>query len=73
MRTSGIKEGDIVKCDVRGWRFMALVVSNGLEFNPIARRKAVEIKPVVPQQTAPPTRFVTARQIVGHWKKQRTS
>jgi len=59
--TQGIKPGDIVKCDLRGQMFYAVVVTKGeqLEIEPIDRRITY--------------RHVTARQVVAHYRKAKGS
>ena len=61
MRTQGVKPGDIVECDVRGQTFFARVVELG---------DAISIEPLSRQITY---RQVTARQIVGHYRKAKGS
>jgi hypothetical protein len=57
MRTQSIKAGDIVECDVRGQFFFARVVDTS---------DKIGIEPLSRQITF---RQVTARQIVGHYRK----
>jgi hypothetical protein len=61
MTTQGIKPGDIVKCDIRGQLFYAMVITKGdtLEVEPLDRRITF--------------RNVTARQVVGHYRKAKKS
>lgn len=61
MVTGGIKPGDLVKCDVKGRVFYAEVTAKG---------DTVEVMPVSPGITY---RSVTARQIVGHYRKAKGS
>jgi hypothetical protein len=64
MSLAGIREGDIVFCDVRGDRFYAA-----------ARGRAYEGKvPIVSLTGRPiPALRVTARQVIGHWRKSKSS
>ena len=57
MRTQSIKAGDIVECDVRGQSFFARVVDTS---------DKIGIEPLSRQITY---RQVTARQVVGHYRK----
>jgi hypothetical protein len=61
MTTQSIKPGDIVKCDIRGQVFYAHVVSKGdrLDIEPLDKRVTF--------------RNVTARQVVGHYRKAKGS
>lgn len=62
MTLGGIKEGDIVQCDIRGDRFLAFVVDHvtyparGLGIDPIGNGRSY--------------RSATARQVIGHWRKK---
>ena len=64
MSLAGIREGDIVCCDVRGDRFYA-----------IAGGKAAEGRLPVSSLTGRPIPAlrVTARQVVGHWRRSKAS
>lgn len=64
MRTTGIKEGDLVECDVRGQRFFARVNSD---------TNGDRLIKVEPFNVAVGYRSATARQIVGHYRKARGS
>lgn len=57
MRTKLIRPGDLVECDVRGQRFFARVEEVD---------KVVRIAPLSRQITY---RSVSARQIIGHYRK----
>lgn len=58
MNLAQVKAGDVVKCDVKGRQFYALVDdapdADGLAIRPLARET---------------WRHVTARQVVDHWRK----
>jgi len=69
MDTSGIKAGDIVKCDVRGQEFFALV-SRPIYHNATLAKRVVDVEPLRPGSRLPST-FVTPRQITDHWRKSR--
>lgn len=62
MRTQGISPGDIVQSDVRGQRFYAVVTS----------REGSELQ-IEPLDSRITFRHVTARQIVGHYRKAKGS
>lgn len=66
MTTNGIKPGDILHCEVRGYEFYARAISKVTE---LGVRKGIEIEPLKPNHNLI-TRFVTARQIVGHYGKR---
>lgn len=57
MSTSGIRQGDLVRVDVRGRRFYAEVT--GVDDD------GVHFRPLVPGAGY---RTATARQIIGHWR-----
>lgn len=63
MTLSGIRPGDVVRCDVRGVTFHAIVevepVDGGLSVRPIERGVSY--------------RRVTARQVVAHWRRSARS
>lgn len=69
MEASGIRAGDIIKCDVRGYEFLALV-SKAVHHNRTLDKRVIEIEPVTPKAYVPTT-FVTPRQITDHWRKSR--
>jgi hypothetical protein len=64
MSLAGIRGGDVLRCDVRGDRFYAL-----------AKAQAVEGKVPIESLTGRPIPAlrVTARQVVGHWRKSKAS
>jgi hypothetical protein len=62
MNTTGIREGDLVLCSVRGVRFHAYVQARedrGLAVRPIERGISY--------------RHVTARQAIAHWRRSKQS
>lgn len=63
MKLSGLKEGDIVLCDVRGMRFHAFVQDGATR--PLA------VMPLDHKRIS--HRSVTARQVIGHWRKSGAS
>jgi hypothetical protein len=64
MNLGGVREGDVVCCDVRGDRFYALARGGPTEGKlPIS---SLTGRPI-------PALRVTARQIVGHWRKSKAS
>jgi len=62
MNISGIRPGDLVRCDVNGWRFIAEVRDR--------RPGELDIEPVGSKATY---RTATSRQVVEHWRKARRS
>jgi hypothetical protein len=65
---ASVKEGDIVRCDVRGDRFYALAQS---EVEHDGTRRGIQVDSLTGRPI--PARFVTARQVVGHWRKSKAS
>ena len=64
MTIGSVKENDLVRCDVRGDRFWARVVSEAVDGKlPI---EALNGRPI-------PALRVTARQVVGHWRMRKGS
>jgi hypothetical protein len=62
MNITGIREGDLVLCDVRGARFHAYVQARderGLAVRPIERGISY--------------RHVTARQVIAYWRRSEQS
>jgi hypothetical protein len=60
MNITGIREGDLVLCDVRGVRFHAYVQAredHGLDVRPIERGISY--------------RHVTAHQVIAHWRRSK--
>lgn len=68
MESSTIRSGDIVQCDVRGDRFYATVVSP-VSYSQELHKRCLEVKSLTGRPI--PTRFVTPRQVVEHWRKSR--
>lgn len=62
MTLTSVRPGDIVRCDVRGQVFYAEVM---------AKEVALEIMPIGPGTIT--YRTVTARQVVAHYRKSRSS
>lgn len=65
MRLSSVQIGDIVECDVRGRRFHAFVVEREAA-SPSSGAPELAIRPM---SSAISYRHVTARQVIGHWRK----
>jgi hypothetical protein len=65
MRLAGIRVGDIVQADVRGQRFHALVTD--YQPHPESSRALLFVESLSRQPI--PTRCLTARQVVGHFRK----
>ena len=64
MSLAGVRAGDILCCDVRGDRFYALVKGE-------AAAGKVEISSLTGRPI--PALRVTARQIIGHWRRSKAS
>lgn len=62
MTIATVREGDIVHCDVKGRRFHALVESK--------TGGHLHVRPIEPNISY---RRVTARQVIGHWRRRRQS
>ena len=64
MNTAGIREGDIIQCDIRGDRFYAIA-------------RSAPAKGVVPIESLTgrpiPSMNATSRQVVAHWRKSKQS
>lgn len=71
MRTGGIRRGDIVHLDIRGWRTFAEVVKPVHKDN---GRRVLEVKPLEVGLGTPlslPSRRPTPRQVIGHYAKRK--
>ena len=66
MTITAIKENDIVKCDVRGQVFFALVT--GIVDNPDGKGKMLTVAPITPNVTY---YSVKPRQVTSHWRKRK--
>jgi hypothetical protein len=67
MRLTSVRAGDIIECDVRGRRFHALVIDPSTP--PEGCPADVPGLSIRPFHQAITYRHVTARQVVGHWRK----
>jgi hypothetical protein len=64
LNLAGIREGDILCCNVRGDRFYAVVREQAAEGRvPIS---SLTFRPI-------PALRVTARQVIGHWRRSKAS
>lgn len=70
MQTTGIREGDIVKLNVRGQTFYALVAQE-VHVDPVTTRRVIRLSSLVPGKSLL-THTVTSQQITDHWRKRRT-
>lgn len=70
MNSANIKQGDIVKCNVRGDEFFA-TVAQPVGYNAGLEKRCLEVESLT--QRPIPTRFITPRQITDHWRKSRRS
>jgi hypothetical protein len=68
MTIGAIKENDIVKCDVQGRMFFALVT--GVVDNPTGKGKVLTVAPITPNVSY---YQVKPRQVTGHWRKRKSS
>ena len=62
MSLAGVKSGDIVMADVKGRRFYAIVIAR--------RERELEVEPIDCRVTY---RRVKAREVLGIWRKSRTT
>lgn len=68
MDSSTIREGDIVRVDVRGDRFYA-TVREPVTFHVKLRKRVLRVVTLTGRPI--PATFVTPRQIIGHWRQSR--
>ena len=62
MTLGGVKPGDIVLAERRGWRFYAIVLAR--------RERVVEVEPLDPRVTY---HMVKAREVLGIWRRSRAT
>lgn len=60
MQLAQIRVDDIVRCDVRGHRFLAFVHEK--------QYRSLSVEPITPGTT---WRSVTANQVIEHWSKRK--
>jgi hypothetical protein len=65
VNTAGVRDGDVIECDVRGRRFFALVQ----EKLP-AQRGVFRVRPITAGVTY---RTVKAVEVIGHYRRSKTS
>lgn len=70
MNLTPIKAGDIVKADVRGDLFYGLVAEPAA-MNEALRRRVLTVSSLTGRPI--PTRFLTAHQVIGHWRRSARS
>ncbi len=70
MNLAPIKTDDIVFVDVRGDRFYALVTAPAAK-NETLERRVLTVESLTRRPI--PTRFLGARQVIGHWRKSAQS
>lgn len=70
MNVTGVRAGDIVECDVRGRRFFALV---GEKVEPTGAGPALTTLHIRPITAGITHRSVTSRQVIGHYRRSKTS
>jgi len=71
MKLSGIRADDIVKCDVRGDRFFALV-KEAVHDEDRHHKRVLTIAPLNGARQNLPSRWITARQVTEHYRKAKT-
>lgn len=70
MNIADCKPNDIVRCDVRGVRFYA-IVEKAATYDKELKRRIVRVNSICGKSI--PTHLVGARQIVSHWRKSSQS
>jgi hypothetical protein len=68
MNITGVRDGDIVECDVRGRRFFALVTGD-----PQGASRGQRTLPIRPITAGTSYRVVNAPQVIGHYRRSKTS
>lgn len=71
MNSASIRSGDIVRCNVRGGHFWAMVSAPMREIEGLGKR--ITLEPMEGQRGVIPAQWVTSRQIVGHWRQAKGS
>lgn len=71
MNSTGIKAGDLVRCDVRGGRFWARVSAPMREVEGLGKR--ITLEALLGHREHLPAKWVTSRQVIGHWRERRGS
>jgi len=71
VNVAGVRTDDIVECDVRGQRFFARV-EQPVHKDESWGKRVVTVAPLNGSRSIP-TRWATARQIVGHYSKRKGS
>lgn len=67
MTLQRVASGDLVRCQISGVRFFALVTG-------AAKDRELPVKPLPGAGGYHPTvRHVTARQVIGHWRQRKGS
>lgn len=69
MVLTGVKADDIVRCDVRGYRFFALVTAHHKDEH---RGPGLKVRSLNPSKTVFAS-FVTSRQVIGVWRVAKRS
>jgi hypothetical protein len=69
VNSTGIRAGDIVRCDVRGGRFWARVSAPMREIDKLGKRITLEPLDPASRQNLP-SQWVTSRQVIGHWRER---
>lgn len=69
MQLTGVKADDIVRCDVRGYKFFGLVTEQHRDEH---RGPGLKIRSLNPSKNVFAS-FVTSRQVIGIWRVARHS
>lgn len=64
MNLAGVREGDIIQCDIRGDRFYAMARSTAK--NGVIPIESLTGRPI-------PSMNAKSRQVVAHWRKSKQS
>jgi hypothetical protein len=74
METAGIRENDLIECDVKGRRFFAFVDRKGVprreSRSGAVRSTGIAITPITPGITY---RNVRAADVIGHYRRSKNS
>lgn len=67
MTLTGIREGDIIRCDIRGDCFYAIVSTPAGDEH--LERGSIMVSPI--SNGRGPVRIVKAREVIDHWRKSK--
>ncbi len=66
MKLASVKARDVVLADVRGDRFYGLV-TEPVAVNEVLKRRVLTVSSLTGRPI--PTRFLSANQVIGHWRR----